>query len=203
MPTEIGILSRAYFHCAIDEFVNTTSEEVLGHLASAHSFALEPMQRSAWQVSIKQLQEIFRTTDIGYILFEYSIPRVGKRADVVVLWKGMVVVLEYKVGADHFGGADLDQTIDYALDLKDFHSGSAELPIVPVLVATNAPDTEWLLEWQPDGVAEVIRTNGRNLRVLLDAISEAGTGAASHDILHSKRCYCNAVKTRGISEPPP
>lgn len=66
----------------------------------------------------------------------------GKRADVVFVVAGIIFVLEYKVGAHQFNGADRDQVLDYALDLKNFHLGSHRRTIVPILVATNAAPVE-------------------------------------------------------------
>ena len=63
----------------------------------------------------------------------------GKRADVVLLVDGVVYVLEYKVGEHSYPKHALDQALDYALDLKNFHEGSHALPVVPILVATRAP----------------------------------------------------------------
>lgn len=34
----------------------------------------------------------------GQIIFEYDIPRLGKRLDVVLLYKGIVFCVEFKVG---------------------------------------------------------------------------------------------------------
>ena len=48
----------------------------------------------------------------------------GKRADVVIISEGHVFVIEYKVGADNFQKSAVDQVMDYALDLKNFHEGS-------------------------------------------------------------------------------
>lgn len=74
----------------------------------------------------------------GAILFEYSIPRTGRRIDVVLLVGGVVFAVEFKVGAATFDSASLDQVWDQALDLKNFHTASHDLPIVPILVATAA-----------------------------------------------------------------
>ena len=62
----------------------------------------------------------------------------GKRADVVVLLADAVFVFEFKVGSTSYDQAAQDQVLDYALDLKNFHAGSHEARILPVLVATQA-----------------------------------------------------------------
>ena len=70
-------------------------------------------------------------------MFEYDIPRLGKRIDVVLLLEGIVFCLEFKVGESKILEADIDQVLDYALDLKNFHKFSEDKIIVPILIATN------------------------------------------------------------------
>jgi hypothetical protein len=75
----------------------------------------------------------------GQIIFEYDIPRLGKRIDVVLLYRGIVFCLEFKViDSDRYSlMAGIDQVLDYALDLKNFHKFSEDKVIAPILVATN------------------------------------------------------------------
>ncbi len=60
------------------------------------------------------------------VLFEYLIPRMGKRADNVLLIGNTVLAIEFKVGATTYERNAVKQAIDYALDLKNFHGGSKE-----------------------------------------------------------------------------
>lgn len=69
----------------------------------------------------------------------------GKRIDAVLLIDGIVFVVEFKVGSEEFTGADINQVWDYALDLKYFHEESHHLPIIPILVSTNAKENDILL----------------------------------------------------------
>ena len=73
----------------------------------------------------------------GRIIFEYDIPRLGKRVDVVLLLHGIIFCLEFKVGETNVLEADVDQVLDYALDLKNFHKYSQDQLIVPILIATK------------------------------------------------------------------
>jgi len=97
-------------------------------------------QEDAWLEQIRILKEQFENCDIDKFLFEYSIPRMGKRVDNILFYKGIVYVVEFKVGSDRYNSADLDQAEQYAIDLKNFQEGSADLVIIPILVATNAPN---------------------------------------------------------------
>ena len=62
---------------------------------------LEDLQRNAWIEQIKILKNQLAKIDDGHILFEYSIPRMGKRVDNILLLDGIVFVLEFKVGGSH------------------------------------------------------------------------------------------------------
>lgn len=57
----------------------------------------------------------------------------------MVLLKGIIFCLEFKVGEQSIYETDIDQVLDYALDLKNFHRYSQEKLIVPILIATNYP----------------------------------------------------------------
>jgi hypothetical protein len=72
----------------------------------------------------------------GRIFFEYSIPRMGRRIDVVLIIKN--VIFEFKVGEKDFNQSAFDQVWDYALDLKNFHETSHANLIAPVLICTES-----------------------------------------------------------------
>jgi hypothetical protein len=129
--------SRAWYVSSIDGFRASTSEAILGALAKNGSFAMLETQRDAWVAQIEFLRERLRGLS-GAIFFEFSIPRMGRRIDVVLLIAGVICALEFKVGASTFDRAAIDQVWDYALDLKNFHEASHQLTIVPLLVATDA-----------------------------------------------------------------
>jgi len=79
----------------------------------------------------------------------------GKRADVVLLIGGIVFVIEFKVGSHSFDSYAIEQAHDYALDLKNFHLGSHNAPIVPILIPTSAPPQAIpAIKWAADQVAE-------------------------------------------------
>jgi hypothetical protein len=113
-------VKREYYSASIGDFLNTSDTEILGELANANPFALDPTQKSAWleQITILKRTLVNRT---GRIYFEYAIPRMGKRIDVVLIIGPVIFVLEFKVGESHFNSSALDQVTDYCLDLKNFH----------------------------------------------------------------------------------
>jgi hypothetical protein len=131
------MLHIAYYEAELNDFCIADDKAILGALTQHHGFALEIQQKMAWQAQINLLQESLNGLE-GHIYFEFSIPRMGKRADVVLVTKGIVFVIEFKVGSTSYDRAAIDQAHDYALDLKNFHKGSHNSRIVPVLIATSA-----------------------------------------------------------------
>ncbi|MCG2785556.1 MAG: DUF2075 domain-containing protein [Anaerolineae bacterium] len=130
-------MRREYYSDIITDFLKTSSNEVLAHLVQSNEFALEQTQRDAWLEQIQILQSALKPFT-GSLYFEYSIPRMGKRIDVVLLIESVIFVLEFKVGEKEFPAYAIDQVWDYALDLKNFHETSHEHFIAPVLIATKA-----------------------------------------------------------------
>ena len=130
-------MNRAYYDAPIEVFRTENPLTILGALAEHHDFDLEDRQRLAWQQEISLLQEVLAGFN-GHICFEFSIPRMGKRADVVLLMDGIVFVLEFKVGETNYPAQAIEQVMDYALDLKNFHEPSHNRPIVPFLISTDA-----------------------------------------------------------------
>lgn len=107
----------------------------------------------------------------------------GKRIDVLLVLGGAVYVLEFKVGERKFTADALNQVWDYALDMKNFHSTSHLLTIVPVLVATSAEasPTQAIIESDHDGVVRPLRAIPETLPELLQSI-ETWCGGASINV---------------------
>ena len=99
-------------------------DQILGKLARSNQFDLEEQQRNAWINEIAILKEGLKDITFARVIFEYSIPRMGKRADVILILEGLIFVLEFKTNEILFKRSDLDQCLDYALDLKYFHQES-------------------------------------------------------------------------------
>jgi hypothetical protein len=95
----------------------------------------------------------------------------GKRVDNIMLYGGVVFVLEFKVGAAQVTASAIDQATDYALDLKNFHAGSHDLPIVPIVIATNAGATHPQMAWCADDIAVAVPSNGAALGALIKTIA--------------------------------
>ena len=131
-------MKRAYYSSSIKGFCNQEPDKILGEMTQEHSFDLSMLQRDAWIEQTVLLKDVLRDFK-GNIYFEFSIPRMGRRVDAVVIIESVIFVIEFKVGAKKYESADLDQVMDYALDMHNFHEGSHHVTLAPILVATKAP----------------------------------------------------------------
>lgn len=128
---------RAYYTADRTKFFNDSDDHILGELTRGHNFDLVIGQREAWRQQVNVLRNALKDTPDFTLYFEFSIPRMGKRADAVILIGDCVFVVEFK-SAHNFEPSAIIQAEDYALDLKNFHEGSHALSIVPVLVPVKA-----------------------------------------------------------------
>src|SRR6478672_1768186 len=115
-------MQRYYYGDSIAEFLGKSPDTILGALVAASQFSLEMTQRDAWLEQVELLQTTLQSfAHSGHVYFEYSIPRLGRRIDVVALIERVICVLEFKVNENEFNASAIDQVCDYALDLKNFH----------------------------------------------------------------------------------
>lgn len=165
-------MNRYFFRSSILDFRTLPSDTILGRLAKENPFDLTDLQRNTWLYEFELLKQVLSQYNNGEIIFEFSIPRLGKRIDVVLLLKGIIFVLEFKVGATEYGLQDIEQTWDYALDLKNFHEPSRNLYIAPILVATHAQNCViHLRTCNYDGmVYEPLRANEHTLTEVINTI---------------------------------
>lgn len=130
-------------------------------------------QRNAWLEQISIFQRYLHTDDHrnGHLYFEYSIPRMGKRVDAVLIFRGSIFVIEFKVGELNYSKYAIDQVEDYGLDLKNFHSGSHDKAVVPVLAATNAQALRNNLSCAPDRLYSPLLVNKETLVPTIDNVA--------------------------------
>ncbi|MDO4859645.1 MAG: DUF2075 domain-containing protein [Bacillota bacterium] len=140
--------TRCLYNCNFDTFLNTDKNTIFGVLCDNYHGEVLTTSREAWIAEIELLQDVLRPWEKtqGHIIFEYDIPRLGKRIDVVLLLRGIVFCLEFKVGQSKVLENDIDQVLDYALDLKNFHKYSEDQLIVPILIATKYSTTTTLIQ---------------------------------------------------------
>lgn len=179
-------MKRCFYDAPIQVFLSQKDEEILGVLSKDNTFDLTLEQRDAWMEEIQIMKSVLSELKVqGHIVFEYTIPRLGKRIDVTLLVNSIVFCLEFKAGEDSFIANDKEQVWDYALDLKNFHEESAHLTIVPILVATEAKsiDNELVFSYYNDKVYEPLFANAATLLSLLERVLEKEKGG---DVINPK-----------------
>ena len=170
-------MKRDFYSDKISNFLNSPIETIIGSLANNNEFNLEVTQKEAWSYEIKLLKEILKDYK-GSIFFEYSIPRMGRRIDVVLIIKNAIFVLEFKVGDKEFSQNAIDQTWDYALDLKNFHETSHKHLIAPILIATESKKHFSIISEMPhnDNLLCPIKTNAENLGAVINSVLQFANG---------------------------
>lgn len=147
---------RYYYSNAISDFLNQESEEIIGKLTLASPHKVDNETKGSWLDEISVMKSILpQYSGRGSVFFEYSIPRMGRRVDIILLIDGLVFVLEYKTGTEQINHREaIIQAWDYALDLKNFQEGSIDRYIVPIAVFKKLPVTKRQEELVPyeDGV---------------------------------------------------
>lgn len=168
---------RFYYSDSISAFLNRSVNEIIGELTLASQHDINEETSSSWVEEIDTLKEALAPfSGHGSVYFEYNIPRMGRRADVVAVIDGIVFVLEYKTAEQKFHRDAMVQVWDYALDLKNFQEGSHDRVLVPVLVAPKEKVKHCSLELKhfEDNVYEPLMVNahllGAGISKVLDSI---------------------------------
>ena len=176
MPIESvdrNVIHRSYYYANCEDFLIASEAEIRDEIVQ-HSmqFDLTAQQNIAWNEEIRILKQVMRELGDGQIAFEYTIPRMGRRVDVVIIRKGQIFLLEFKVFEDEYPKHAVDQAVDYAVDLHNFHEASHETDLFPVLVCTAAPAVPNNVELR-NHIATPMRCNEQNLASEIKRISEA------------------------------
>jgi len=156
---------RSFYSSSFEKFLNNSDAEIMGTIATNNGFDLNDLQKNTWLYEIKVLKEILSGFDRNSkIIFEYTIPRIGKRIDNVLLINNIVFLLEFKVGETSYNRNEIDQVLDYALDLKNFHKESHDKLIVPILVCSSASSKENVIYSYEDRIIKPLLCNVKNLQ---------------------------------------
>src|SRR5690606_12457268 len=95
------LMLNYYYKSSISTFVKKSTEEIIVSITIANQFDSTRNQNSSWELQIPILKEALLGNE-GTIFFEFSIPRMGKRVDAIVIIKNIVYVIEFKVGEQHY-----------------------------------------------------------------------------------------------------
>lgn len=156
-------IQRAYYSDTLTDFLSKNKLEIFGELCSNDQFSAEDLQKNTWKMEIEILKEQLAKFDYGHIIFEYTIPRIGNRIDGVFIHKGIVFLLEFKVGSSKYLSHDIEQVVDYALDLKSFHKESHDKLLVPILICTEAPENYLSISLMKDKILNPLCCNKDNI----------------------------------------
>ena len=163
-------MQRAYYSARIREFVVEKPETLLGKLMVSDEFSTTDLQKNAWRKEIDILQDQLRSVESGDIAFEYTIPRIGHRIDVVCIIHGLIFLLEFKVGDSEYRKSTADQVMDYALDLKYFHELSADRYIIPISIPTEAPSVCNEVSFMEDKISNVLKCTKDNIGLTIGSV---------------------------------
>ncbi len=155
---------------------------ILSHQQSRRYRGNEPKQVRAWAAELPLLRIALCALpdpEAWRVLLEFEIPRLGGRLDAVLLSPHAIVAVEFKVGATRIDNAARAQVHGYALDLQDFHGGSRNRPILPVLVATEARPGPAVMPLLVGGAEAVMETNAEGLPRLLHQLSTRARAVAA------------------------
>ena len=181
------MINRFFYKESIPLFASSDIDTIFGKIAKNDEGDSVSEQKFAWSEEIETMQKVIESwkNENGEVIFEYSIPRLGKRIDVVLLLRGIVFVIEFKAGQDEYLQSDMEQVLDYALDLKYFHLASHHRTIVPILVATEAQASsqELFFSVYNDNIYNPLLTNSERLAVLIQSVieKEQAKPSSEHD----------------------
>ena len=157
---------RYYYSDTISNFLVRDDMEIVGKLTLAYTHDINEETSKLWLSEIDTMKAVLRPyAGRGSVYFEYNIPRMGRRADVIVLIDGVVFVLEFKTANQKFSREAVVQVWDYAIDLKNFQEGSLNRVLLPVLVVPGEKDCHCKLELNhfEDNVYEPLQVNTQKL----------------------------------------
>lgn len=156
---------RSFYSSTIKEFLEKSKNEIMGIIATNNGFDLNDLQKNTWLYEIDLLQNILvNFSNDSKIIFEYIIPRIGKRIDNVLIVNNIIFLLEFKVGETIYNNYAIDQILDYALDLKNFHKESHNKLIVPILICSDAVEKNNSISLYEDRIVCPLICNKLNLK---------------------------------------
>ncbi|MBQ8197075.1 MAG: DUF2075 domain-containing protein [Clostridia bacterium] len=163
---------RAYYSAYIKDFLTQSTAEILGVIhQNCISAETTIQQNNTWEQEVNILKNQLAGIEEGRIIFEYTIPRMGRRVDVVLLHKNIVFLLEFKCGDDQYRASTVDQVYDYALDLRNFQKESHDKLIANIIVSTRAPQVDIKIV-ENERIVEPIFCNSLNIREAVDAVAQ-------------------------------
>lgn len=165
---------RCLYQSDFNSFIESDPYSILGHIHDAFHGQSLTTTDEAWNSEINLLQSVlvpWKDED-AEIIFEYDIPRLGKRIDAVLLLRGIIFCIEFKVGQKDALQSDVEQVMDYALDLKNFHRYSHDRIIVPILIPTKhtSSSNSFIPSVYDDSIFNPLITGANGLQNLINGV---------------------------------
>lgn len=165
-------MKRAYYYDSVKSFISKDSLKIFGEITSNDQFAADDLQKNTWKYEIEILKRELSQFTVGHIIFEYTIPRIGSRIDNVLIYEGIVFLLEFKVGETTYPHYAIEQATDYALDLNCFHKESHNKLLVPILICTKAPEKHQEIKELQENILETYCCNSSNIAKFINRVCE-------------------------------
>jgi hypothetical protein len=165
-------MNRAYYANSICDFCIEDGDSIYGKISGEYDLnKLTIQQANAWKSQIKILKQTILNFN-GRVYFEFTIPRMGKRVDNILIIDNCIFVLEFKIGSSLYDKYAKDQAFDYGLDLNNFHEGSHDKIIIPILIADKASNISNVYKKSSDNLYETIVANENNLSEIISETLE-------------------------------
>lgn len=165
------MVKLSYYSNDIQSFLNQDNYSIFGEITTNDQFSAEDLQKNTWNREIEILKRELSQLLDGYIIFEYTIPRIGNRIDNIVIYKGIIFLLEFKVGEKKYPSYAIEQVTDYAFDLSCFHKESHNRLLVPILISTKAHSVKQEIRISKDNVLETICCNEYEIAKYITEVS--------------------------------
>ena len=165
------MVKRSDYSNDIQSFLNQDNYSIFGEITTNDQFSAEDLQKNTWNREIEILKRELSQFLDGYIIFEYTIPRIGNRIDNIVIYKGIIFLLEFKVGEKKYPSYAIEQVTDYAFDLSCFHKESHNRLLVPILISTKAHSVKQEIRISKDNVLETICCNEYEIAKYITEVS--------------------------------
>ncbi len=168
---------RSQFTCTLSELRSTPLEALQRGLRASAPAEQTAEQHGAWDETLELLKSALTDSVYdGQCYFEFAIPRLGARIDVVLIIRHVVFVLEFKTGSSDTSRSALDQVTDYALDLRYFHKTSHKAVIAPFLVTSHKGATQITRDRHDPLMTSVAVVDPSALSVAIDTVLADMTG---------------------------
>ena len=116
---------------SIADFLAKNEDEIPQTIAQAIPFPTESTQRDAWIEQIRILRPVVQPPQWAKHLFQYAVPRLGKTDRCCFAYRPRHLRCRVQGAKKEFTASAIDQVVDYAVDLKNFHETTHERTVAP------------------------------------------------------------------------